>query len=270
MTTIKASSGWIPLNLKELWQARELIFFLTWRDIKVRYKQTIIGAAWAILQPFLTMVIFTVIFGHLAKMPSDGIPYPIFAYSALLPWQFFSHAVTESANTLIVNQQLVTKVYFPRLAMPLSATFSGVVDFFFAFLVLIGMMVYYQTPLLISVIYLPIFMVLAFMTALGVGLWLSALNVRYRDVRYTIPFLIQFWFFATPIAYPSSLVPEGWRFLYGLNPMVGVIEGFRWALFGQSNELQGMIIFSGLIACVICVSGMYYFKRMEKSFADVI
>jgi lipopolysaccharide transport system permease protein len=267
---IRPSKGWVPLRLKELWEYRELLYFLVWRDVKVRYKQTVLGAAWAIIQPFFTMVVFSIFFGHLAKIPSDGLPYPIFAYCALLPWQLFSHALTESGNSLVGNQNLITKVYFPRLVIPLAAVLAGLVDFGVAFLVLLGMMAYYGMAPTMAVATLPLFILLAIATALAVGLWLSALNVQYRDVRYTIPFLAQFWLFVTPIAYPSSLVPEGWRVLYGLNPMAGVVEGFRWALLGTANAPGPMLAVSVAVVVALLVGGLYYFRRMEKTFADVV
>jgi lipopolysaccharide transport system permease protein len=268
-TLIRPSRGWVPLNLRDLWQYRELLYFLTWRDIKVRYKQTVLGAAWAVLQPFLTMVVFSVFFGGLAKVPSDGIPYPIFSYCALLPWSYFSGALDRAGNSLVGSSNLITKVYFPRLAIPISAVAAGLVDFGIAFVVLLGMMVYYGIAPTTAVFTLPFFLLLAVATALAVGLWLSALNVQYRDVRYTIPFLTQFWLFATPIAYPSSLVPEQWRAWYGLNPMAGVVEGFRWALLGK--EPPGpMLAVSIVVVALLLVGGLYYFRRMEKSFADVV
>ena len=267
---IRPSKGWVPLRLNELWEYRELLYFLVWRDIKVRYKQTALGAAWAIIQPFFTMVVFSIFFGRLAGIPSDGVPYPIFAYCALLPWQLFSHAMAESGNSLVVNQNLITKVYFPRLVIPMAPVLAGLVDFGIAFLVLLGMMVYYGMAPTMAVVTLPLFILLAVATALAVGLWLSALNVQYRDVRYTIPFLTQFWLFSTPIAYPSSLVPEGWRVLYGLNPMAGVVEGFRWALLGTENAPGPMLAVSVAVVVALLVGGLYYFRRMEKTFADVV
>lgn len=267
---IRPTKGWVPLNLRDLWVYRELLYFLVWRDIKVRYKQTALGAAWAVLQPFLTMVVFSIFFGRLAGVPSDGVPYPIFAYTALLPWQLFAHALTESGNSLVSNQQLITKVYFPRLVIPLSAVLAGLVDFGIAFIVLMAMMFFYGIFPTLAVLTLPFFLLLAIATALSVGLWLSALNVEYRDVRYTLPFLTQFWMFATPIAYPSSLVPEPWRAWYGLNPMVGVVEGFRWALLGQTGSVGPVVIVSCLVVVVLLVGGLVYFRRMEKTFADVV
>lgn len=267
---IRPSRGWVPLKLADLWEYRELLYFLVWRDIKVRYKQTVLGAAWAIIQPFFTMVIFSIFFGRLAKIPSDGIPYPVFAYCALLPWQLFAHALTESGNSLVANERLITKVYFPRLVVPLAAVLGGLVDFAIAFLVLLGMMIYYGLSLTGAIVTLPLFLLLAVATALGVGLWLSALNVQYRDVRYTIPFLTQFWLFATPVAYPASLVPESWRPLLGLNPMAGVVEGFRWALLGVAHAPGPLLAVSVGVVVALLVGGLYYFRRMERTFADIV
>jgi len=267
---IRPSRGWVALKLRDLWQYRELLYFLIWRDVKVRYKQTALGAAWAIIQPFFTMVVFSVVFGRLAKIPSDGLPYPIFAYCALLPWQLFSHALTESGNSLVANERLITKVYFPRLVIPLSAVVAGLVDFAIAFVILLVMMAYYGVTPTVAVFTLPLFLLLALGTALGVGLWLSALNVQYRDVRHTIPFLTQFWLFATPIAYPSSLVPEPWRSFLGLNPMAGVVEGFRWALLGTARAPGLILVVSVAAVLALLVSGLYYFRRMERIFADVV
>lgn len=267
---IQPAGRWVSLRLSDLWQYRELLYFLVWRDIKVRYKQTALGAAWAILQPVLTMLVFSVFFGHLAKMPSDGVPYPAFAFAALLPWQLFAYSLSESANSLVASQNLIKKVYFPRLVIPMASVLAGLVDFAVAFAILFGLMLYYQirpTPALAA---LPVFLLLALATALAVGLWLSALNVQFRDVRYTIPFLTQFWLFVTPVAYPISLVPGGWRVLYGLNPMAGVVEGFRWALFRKSDG-PGMIVLVSAVAVIgVLVGGLIYFRRMEKTFADVV
>ncbi len=267
---IRPSKGWVPLKLKEFWEYRELLYFLIWRDIKVRYKQTALGAAWAIIQPRFTMIVFSIFFGRLAKIPSDGVPYPIFVYCALLPWQLFAHALTESGNSLVVSQNLITKVYFPRLVIPVAAVLAGLVDFAIAFVVLLGMMAYYGIVPTMAVVFLPLFLLLAVTTALAVGLWLSALNVQYRDVRYTIPFLTQFWLFITPIAYPSSLVPEGWRTLFGLNPMAGVVESFRWALLGTASAPGPMLAVSVAVVVALLVGGLYYFRRMEKTFADIV
>lgn len=268
--TLQPSKGWTSLNLRDLWEYRELLYFLSWRDIKVRYKQTVLGAAWAIIQPFMTMVVFTIFFGRLAKIPSDGIPYPIFSYAALVPWTFFANGLTESSKSLVGNANLITKVYFPRLVIPLSAVLSGILDFVIAFLVLIGMMFYYGLTPTAHMVWLPFFLLLAFVTSVGAGLWLSALNVEYRDVRYMVPFVTQFWLFATPIAYPSSLLTEPWRTLYGLNPMVGVVEGFRWALLGTHVFPESTIFISSLVALILVVTGAVYFRKMEKTFADVV
>jgi len=267
---VQPSSGWVPLNLWALWEYRELLWFLVWRDLKVRYKQTALGAAWVILQPFLTMLVFSIFFGRLANVPSDGIPYPLFTYCALLPWQLFAHVLTQSANSLVVDQRLITKVYFPRLVIPLSPVFAGLIDFAIAFIVLLPLMFYYGVFPTVAIVSLPLFLLLAMATALAVGLWASALNVEYRDVCYTIPFFTQLWLFATPIAYPSSLVPEQWQALYGLNPMAGVVEGFRWALLGTHAPPTTIILASFLAALGILVSGAFYFRRMERTFADVI
>lgn len=267
---LKPSNGWRAINLKELWQFRELLFFLSWRDIKVRYKQTALGASWAILQPFMTMVVFSVFFGKLAKMPSDGIPYPIFAYVALVPWTFFANGITQSSNSLVQSANLLKKVYFPRLIVPISSVLSGIVDFIFSFIVLIALMLYYGYVPTVHIFWLPLFLLLAFGTSLGVGVWLSAINVQFRDVRYTVPFVTQFWLFATPIAYPSSLLSEPWRTLYGVNPMVGVVEGFRWALLGSQTSPGSMILLSACVACAFLVAGLFYFRRMERGFADVV
>lgn len=267
---VKPSKGWISLNLGELWEYRELLYFLTWRTIKVRYKQTVLGASWAIIQPFFTMVVFSLFFGKLAGMPSDGIPYPIFAYAALVPWMFFANGLGQSSDSLVGSADLVKKVYFPRLVIPISSVISGVIDFALAFVVLLGMMFFYKIFPTINTIWLPLLLLLAFVTALGVGLWLAALNVQFRDVRYTVPFLTQFWLFATPIAYPSSLLPGPWRILYGVNPMVGVVEGFRWALLGTDTTPGPIIVVSTLVALILFVSGVFFFRRMERTFADVI
>lgn len=268
---LEPSKGWVALKLDELWEYRELLFFLTWRDITVRYKQTVLGVTWAIIQPFMTMIVFTLFFGNLAEVPSDGIPYPIFSYAALVPWGFFAAGLAASSNSLIGSSNLIKKVYFPRLIIPISAVFSGIVDFLLAFSLLILMMLYFEITLTINIIFLPFFLLLAFITALGVGLWMSAMNVQFRDVRYIIPFITQFWLFATPIAYPSSLIEnELLRTLYGINPMVGVIEGFRWALLGVDTAPGPILIVSFIAAMVLFISGLFYFRRMEKTFADVV
>ncbi len=260
----------VGFSFREIWQYRELLYFLAWRDIKVRYKQTILGASWAVLQPFLTMIVFSVFFGWLAKMPSDGVPYPLFAYTALLPWQLFAFALNESGNSLVNSQRLISKVYFPRLVVPIAAVIAGVLDFAIAFVVLLVMLLFYGFPLTINILVLPIFVLLAILTALAAGLWLSALNVVYRDVRYVIPFLTQFWLFLTPVAYPASLVPEKLQPVYALNPMVGVVEGFRWALLGTAGKPGVMVLVSTLATLVLLIGGLIYFKRMEAFFADVI
>jgi len=268
---IQPTQGWISLKLHELVEYRELLYFLTWRDIKVRYKQTVLGVAWAVIQPFMTMIVFSLFFGRLAGVPSDGIPYPIFSYAALVPWTFFSNGLTQSSNSLVTSANLITKIYFPRLVIPIASIISGGIDFVLAFIVLIGMMLFYGIVPTANVIWLPFFVLLAFTTSLGVGLWLSAMNVQFRDVRYTVPFLTQFWMFATPIAYPSSLIENDLlRAIYGINPMAGVVEGFRWALLGTDTAPGATIIISTLAAIVLLVSGAFYFKRVEKSFADVV
>jgi lipopolysaccharide transport system permease protein len=267
---IAPRTGWVSLSLNELAEYRELLYLLVWRDIKVRYKQTVLGAAWAVIQPFFTMVVFSLFFGRLAGVPSDGIPYPIFAYAALVPWNFFANGLSQSSDSLVSSANLIRKVYFPRLAVPIAAVLSGTVDFAISFSVLMAMMVYYGRTPTAHVLWLPALMLLALATALGVGLWLSALNAYYRDVKYTVPFLVQFWMFATPIAYPSSLLGEPWRTIYGFNPMAGVIEGFRWALLGTNTSPGPMLAASAAASVVLLVSGAFYFRRMEKAFADII
>ncbi len=267
---IQPGKGWPSLNLGELWRYRQLLYFLVWRDVKVRYKQTAFGASWAIIQPFFTMVVFSLFFGKLAGIPSDGVPYPIFSFAALVPWAFFSQGLIQSANSVVASQNLIKKVYFPRLAIPVARVLSGLVDFAIAFVVLLGMMMYYGIAPSINVVWIPALLLLAFITALGVGLWFAALNVRYRDVSYITPFVVQVWLFATPIAYPSSLLPEPWRVLYGLNPMVGVVEGFRWSLLDTATAPGPIILASTLAAVAILVGGAYYFRGMERTFADVV
>lgn len=267
---IEPSKGWVLLRLRELWNYREVIYFLIWRDIKIRYKQTILGAFWAVLQPLLTMVIFSLFFGRLAGVPSDGIPYPIFSYSALVPWTFFANGLLQASNTLVNNANMVKKIYFPRLTMPIASVLAGLVDFSLAFLVLLILMLYYRIFPTSNIIWLPFFLILALFTSLGAGFWLSAMNAQFRDIRYIVPFLIQAWLFITPIAYPSSLLSEPWKTLYGLNPMAGVVEGFRWTLLGTDTEPGLMTLVSTIAAVVMLVSGAYYFRRMEKTFADVI
>jgi lipopolysaccharide transport system permease protein len=270
LTIIRPSRGWRALDLRELWEYRELLYFLVWRDIKVRYKQTALGASWAVIQPFFTMVVFSLFFGRLAGVPSDDLPYPVFSFTALVPWAFFATGLTMSANSLVQSQELLKKVYFPRLTIPLAPVLGGVVDFAIAFVVLLGMMGFYGiVPGLAFIFVLPL-LLLALITSLGVGLWLSALNVQYRDVRYAVPFLVQIWLFATPIAYPSSLLDEPWRTVYAVNPMVGVVEGFRWALLGADTAPGPMIVVSTVAALGILVGGALYFRRMERTFADVV
>ncbi len=268
---IEASSGWVDLGLRELWEYRELLYFLTWRDIKVRYKQSVLGASWAVIQPFMTMVVFTIFFGRLANLGPTGIPYPIWSYAAMVPWTFFAFGLAQSSNSLVASSNLLKKIYFPRLIVPLASTLSGLVDFFIAFLVLIPMMIWYDVIPTTNVIWLPPLVLLTLVTALGMGLWLSALNVQFRDVKYTVPFMIQIWLFVTPIVYDSSKITnELWLALYSLNPMAGVVEGFRWALLGLDTQPGPMILLSSLAAIVIFVGGLFYFRRMEKTFADVV
>ena len=269
-TVYEPTHGWLSLKLGELWHYRELLYFLTWRDIKIRYKQTALGVAWAVLQPLITMVIFSVIFGQLAKLPSDGIPYPVFSYAALLPWQLFAGALQRAGVSLVGNSNLITKVYFPRLVIPISAVAAGLVDFGISFIVLLGLMLYYKIMPTWTILTIPLFALLAVVTALAVSLWLSALNVQYRDVQYMIPFLIQAWMYASPVAYSAGLIPSGpWRIIYGLNPLAGVIQGFRWALLG-GNPPDELMAISVVIVFVLLVRGLYYFKRMERTFADVV
>jgi lipopolysaccharide transport system permease protein len=269
-TTIAPSSSWLDLNLRELWDYRELLYFFVWRDLKVRYKQTAIGAAWAILQPFLTMVVFSFFFGALAHIPSNGLPYPIFYYSALLPWMYFAGALQNATNTMVEHQRVITKVYFPRLLLPMAAVVSGLVDLAIGFVVFLGILLYYGIAPGRAILLLPFFLLLAVLTALGIGLWLSALNAIYRDVRYVLPFLVQFWMFASPVAYPSSLVPERWRWLYSLNPMTGVIEGFRWALTGRGAPPSLLLAVSSGAVLLVVAGGVAYFLKMEGTIADVV
>jgi lipopolysaccharide transport system permease protein len=270
ITRIGPSKGWVSLKLRELFEYRELLYFLVWRDIKVRYKQTALGASWAVIQPFFTMVVFSLFFGRLAKVPSDGVPYPIFSFAALVPWTFFATSLINSSNSLVGSANLIKKVYFPRLAIPIATVLSGLVDFAIAFVMLIGMMLWYGIPLTVHTLWLPLFLLLAVATSLGVGLWLSAMNVEYRDVKYVVPFLTQFWMLATPVAYPSSLLSGKWRAVYALNPMVGVVEGFRWSLLGTKVNLGPIVLVSSVTAAVILISGAFYFRRMERTFADVV
>ena len=275
-TVIEPSRGWSPIKLGALWEYRELLYFLVWRDVKVRYKQTVLGASWAILQPLLTMVVFTIFFGRLAGVPSEGVPYPIFSFAALLPWTFFAQGLAQSSNSLVGSAHLIKKVYFPRLVVPIAAVLNGAVDFALAFGVFGVMMVFYRVPLKPQVATLPLLLVLAFATALGVGLWLSALNVEYRDVRHVVPFFVQIWLFVTPVIYPSRLVTDRIaslglpEWLYALNPMVGVVEGFRWALLGIEVDPWPKIAASAAMSTLLLVSGAFYFRRMERTFADVV
>ena len=267
---VRRTRGWRFLDLRELWQYRELLYFLAWRDITVRYKQTAIGVGWVILQPLAMMVVFTIFFGRLAKVPSGSAPYPVFALAGLLPWQLFSRAMTESTNSLITDQRLITRVYFPRMIVPMASTLAALIDFAVASGLLAIVMCFYGVPPGAAILWLPLFLLLLLVTALGVGFWLSALNVEYRDVMYMVPFLTQFWLFVTPVVYPSSLVPARWRALYGLNPMAGVVEGFRWALLGV-DPLQGsMIAVSSVVALSLFVGGVIWFRRRERTFVDTI
>jgi lipopolysaccharide transport system permease protein len=269
-TLVTPPARWPSLNLREFWSYRELLFFLVWRDVKVRYKQTGLGVAWAILQPLLSMFVFSLFFGRLGRIPSDGVPYPVFCLTALVPWTFFSYGLTQAANSVVADQQLVTKVYFPRLVIPVATVLSGLVDFGVAFTLLLGVMLYLGITLTLNALWIIPLLLLAFLTALGAGLWLAAFNVQYRDVRYTVPFLTQIWLFTTPVAYPSSLLAEPWRMVYGLNPMVGVVEGFRWALLRTHTAPGPILAVSALAALLLLIGGMFYFRRMEASFADVI
>jgi lipopolysaccharide transport system permease protein len=270
VTVIRPRRPLWNLELGHLWEYHELLFFLVWRDVKVRYKQTALGVAWAILQPLMATLIFSIFFGRLARMPSDGVPYPVFAYVALVPWQYFANALTESSNSLVASQNLIKKVYFPRLIIPLGSVIAGLVDFCFAFIVLIAMMFYYGIRPSGTIVLFPVFLLLAIATALAAGLWLSALNVQFRDVKHTIPFLTQFWFFVTPVVYPSTILPAKWRILYGLNPMAGVVEGFRYAVLGKAGHPGPMIWVSAGAVLVMLVGGVFYFRKMESTFADVV
>ncbi|MEN8145862.1 MAG: ABC transporter permease [Gemmatimonadota bacterium] len=268
---IEPTSGWVKLGLREVWEYRELLYFLTWRDIKVRYKQSVLGAAWAIIQPFMAMVVFTIFFGRMANLGPADVPYPIWNYAAMVPWTFFAFGLTQSSNSLVSSSNLLKKIYFPRLVVPLASTLSGLIDFFIAFLVLIPMMVWYDIIPTANVIWLPLLLVLTLVTSLGMGLWLSALNVQFRDIKYTVPFMIQIWLFITPIVYDASnITNKAWLTLYSLNPMAGVVEGFRWALLGLDTQPGPMILLSSLASIVIFVGGLFYFRRMEKTFADVV
>ncbi|OGW40599.1 MAG: phosphate ABC transporter permease [Nitrospirae bacterium RBG_13_39_12] len=268
---IKPRKGWVPVNFRELWAFRELLYFLAWRDIKVKYKQTVLGAAWAILQPFTTMIVFSILFGKLAKVPSDGIPYPIFVYAGLLPWNYFSSALSNSGNSLVASSNLITKVYFPRLIIPASASLSGLVDFIIASAILIGMMFFYHfTPNILGVVMIPVLIFLIFIVAVSCGLLLSALNVEYRDFQHVIPFIVQIWMFVTPVIYPVTLFPEKYRWLLSLNPMSGFIEAFRAATLGHQPINWNLLTVSLVVTFVMFIAGIFYFKKVERSFADVI
>ena len=270
ITVIEPPKRWVPLDLRELWDQRELVYFLAWRDIKVRYKQTVLGASWAILQPVFAMVVFSLFFGRLGRIPSDGLPYPLWSFAGLVPWTFFAQGLTQAANRLVMSQDLLRKVYFPRLAIPVATVLSAAVDFVLAFLVLAAMILFYRIEPTLRVLWVIPLAALAFATALGAGLWFAALSVRYRDVRFVVPFLVQFWLFATPIAYPTSLLPERWHAVYALNPMTGVVEGFRWALLGANTQPGSMVIVSTVAALLILVGGAYYFRSVERTFADLV
>lgn len=267
---IRPISGWVPINLRDLWEYRELLYFLTWRDIKVRYKQTALGMAWVVLQPLLLVLVFTIFFGRLVELPSDRISYPIFTYTALLPWQLFSRALNEGSMSLIAHERVITKTYFPRILLPASAVLASLIDFGIAFLVLIGFIIFYGVYPGLAIFTLPLFVLLLVLAAFGVSLWLAAFNVMYRDVRYMLPFLTQIWMFATPIIYPVSVVPDSWRLLYSLNPMVGVVEGFRWALLGESNGMDVTIGLSVFVVAGVLGGGVLYFQSVQQTFADVI
>ena len=269
-TVIRPTKGWLHIDVREILAYRELAYFFVWRDLKVRYRQTALGALWALLQPLLLMLIFTLIFSVVAKIPSDGLPYPVFVYAGLLPWQLFAYALNEASGSVVANERLITKVYFPRLLIPLSAVLAGVVDFFISFSLLIGLMVIFQVPPSPWFWTVPLFGIIALGAALGVGAWLAALNVQYRDVRYTLPFLTQIWLLATPIVYPSSALPEPWRTVASLNPMAGVVEGFRWALLGTAPPRADFLALSTAATLVVLVTGLLYFRKMERTFADII
>jgi lipopolysaccharide transport system permease protein len=267
---LRPTKGWVRLDFREMWSYRELLYFLTWKEVKVRYQQTVMGMAWAIMQPAFSMIVFTIFFGKIAKMPSDGIPYPLFSYTALLPWTFFTSGVSKSANSLVGEASLLKKVYLPRLFLPLSKNIACFVDFGMAFLVLVGLFIYYDVSLTTNVFWLPLFTLLAFVASLGVGLLLSALNAQFRDVKYIIPFLIQMWLFITPVVYPTSMLPDKYKLLYSLNPMVGVVDGFRWALLGVGNSPSITVLTSCVVTGIMFIVGLYYFNVMEKTFADVV
>ena len=267
---IRTRGRWVPLDLREIWHYRELMWFLVWRDVKVRYKQTALGVAWAVLQPVLSMLVFTLVFARLAHVPTGGVPYPIFAYCGLLPWQLFAFSLSESSMSVVANERLISKVYFPRIMVPIAAACAGLVDMAVSFIVLMGLFAWYGIVPGKAIVALPLLLIMALATALAVGIWMAALNVEYRDVRYVLPFVTQFWLFATPVAYPASLVPQRWRLLYGINPMTGVIEGFRWSLLGGGNAPGMLVAVSGTIVVLLLIGGLYYFRSVERTFADVV
>jgi lipopolysaccharide transport system permease protein len=269
-THIRSTHGWAHLDLRELWSFRELALFLVWRDIKVRYKQTAIGVAWAVLQPLAMMLVFTLFFGRLAKMPSDGIPYPLFAYTGLLPWQLFARCIQDSSASLVANQQIITRIYFPRILVPIGTVITAGVDFLIGCGLLVGLMAFYGIVPTAGIAWIPAFIVLMMVTALGIGIWLSALNLEYRDVGYAVPFLVQFLLFLTPVVYPTSLVPERWQFVYAINPMVGVVEGFRWALLGSGTGPGGTLVVSATVALLAFTGGIYFFRWRERTFVDEV
>ncbi|HTG01092.1 MAG TPA: ABC transporter permease [Nitrospirota bacterium] len=270
LVVVQATQKLLQVDFGELWRYRELLYFMAWRDVIVRYKQTAIGASWAVIQPLITMIIFTLIFGVLARVPSDGIPYPVFAFAGLLPWTFFSQVLTRGGNSVVASSNLVTKIYFPRILLPIAAAAAPAVDFILMFLMLFALMAWYHIALTWNLLALPLFLGLAFLTSTAVTLWLSSLNVRYRDVGYIIPFMSQVWMYASPVVYPASVIPEKWRLLYGLNPMAGVIEGFRWSLLGNGSPDFKVIAISACVVLVLLIGGLMYFKRVEQTFADVI
>lgn len=270
VTVIYPTKGWAPLDLQELWRYRELAFFLAWRDVKVRYKQTVLGIGWAVIQPVLLMVVFTILFSQLARISSNGVPYPIFLYAAILPWTLFARGLTDASTSLVSNQALVTKVYFPRLLLPAASILAALLDFGIGLIVLGGLMVWFRVVPTVAIFTLPLFVLLTVMCAMGIGFWASALDARFRDVRYTLPFLTQVWLFATPVVYPLSLVPESWRWMYGLNPMVAVVQGFRWSLLGDTAGFDPILGISVVTLVLVFVSGLYYFRRVERSLADVV
>ena len=269
-TVITPPRGWLSIDIREIWAYRELLMLLAWRDASIRYKQSVVGMGWAVIQPVMMMIIFTIIFGKFARLPSEGIPYPIYTYCALLPWNYFARSLSDSSGSLISSTPLVTKVYFPRLVLPFSKVFAGLIDFGIAFIVMFGMMAWYRIPPTAGILLLPFFILIAMLSSLGVGLWLTAVNVKYRDIVFVVPFLSQLWMYASPVAYSTAIVPEKWQWVYSINPMVGVIEGFRWALLGKAAPDMGMMVISNVIIILIFISGLYYFRKMEKTFADII